>query len=339
MIRSEVVGQPLTDAACMDAELERDCRALAETAAFRILDDRLIVRVTGDDRVPFFHGMCSNDIKAAKPGAVVPALFLTERAHVIGECFIWVDQNALVVETDLGSWPHSREQLERLLVADDVEMEDVPMEGVLHIEGPRAAGALEAAKFAVSAMAPWTFAGVTGGMLGRVARSGTDGFSLIGDRQLLDETARRLQAGGAVAVSAQALEIVRVENGVARVGLDATEKTIALEARLERAISFNKGCYVGQETVERATARGGIKKKLFGLRFPERGVEPGAALLLEGKEFGHVSSSVISPRLGAIGLGILHHSAWKEGTKLLVRDALGETVAVVSEIPFKPNFK
>ena len=63
------------------------------------------------------------------------------------------------------------------------------------------------------------------------------------------------------------LETIRIENGVARVGVDTTDKTIALEARLNRAISFNKGCYLGQETIERATARGGLKKRMFGLKF------------------------------------------------------------------------
>ncbi len=333
------MNEPVADTAPVDASLERGCRALAESAGLRLLADRLIVRVTGEDRVAFFHGMCSNDLRGARPGAVVPALFLTEHAHVVGECFIWVEADTLLVETGRNSWPRARQRLERLLVADDVEMEEADALAVLHIEGPRAQAMLSAAGFAAGLLNPWTFLNCPAGILGRVARSGNDGFSLLGERQALDGVARRLKAHHAVAVSAQALDVVRVENGLAGVGADTTEKTIALEARLERAISFHKGCYVGQETIERVTARGGLKQKLFGLRFPERGVEPGAALLLEGKEVGRVSSPVVSPRLGAIGLGILHHSAWRPGAALVAKDSKGETSAVVSELPFDPSPK
>ena len=136
-------------------------------------------------------------------------------------------------------------------------------------------------------------------------------------------------------ITADTLDIVRVEHGLARVGVDTSEKTIALEARLDYAISFNKGCYLGQETIERATARGGLRKKLFGLRvtgdtLPARG----DAIMLEGKEVGRLTSVVRSPRFGVIGLSILHHSAWAVGTGVTIADAGGELAASVSELPF-----
>jgi folate-binding Fe-S cluster repair protein YgfZ len=113
----------LSPAISLDAEYA----ALREGAGFRLLDDRMIVRVTGDDRVSFFHGMCSADVKTAHTGDVVPALFLTEHAHVIGEFLIWVEEGALTLETELSAWPHEKEHLEKLLVADDVEMEEFQM--------------------------------------------------------------------------------------------------------------------------------------------------------------------------------------------------------------------
>ena len=122
--------------------LEAEYGALTERVGFRLLDDRMIVRVTGDDRVSFFHGMCSADVKGAHPGDVVPALFLTEHAHVIGDAFIWFEEGALTLETDLTAWPREKEHLEKLLVADDVEMEEFHPLSILHVEGPRAADAL-----------------------------------------------------------------------------------------------------------------------------------------------------------------------------------------------------
>jgi folate-binding protein YgfZ len=123
---------------------------------------------------------------------------------------------------------------------------------------------------------------------------------------------------------------------LARVGVDATEKTIALEARLERGISYNKGCYVGQETVERATARGGVKKRLYGLRIAAGRVpQAGAAAWLEGKEVGGLTSVAQSPRLGVVGLGIMHHSAWKPGATVTLKDGVGETLAEICDLPFE----
>lgn len=308
--------------------------ALRQGAGFRLLGDRMIVRVTGDDRIAFFHGMCSADVKGAKAGDVVPALFLTEHAHLIGDLFIWVEADALTLETDASAWPREKEHLEKLLVADDVEMEELDAQGVLHVEGPRAADMLSAVGIdEAHALKPWRCSKSGNTVLGRIARFGADGFSLLGARVVLEEVANKLARGGALPVSTAALDIIRVEHGIAQAGVDTGEKTIALEARLQRSISFSKGCYLGQETIERATSRGGLKKKMFGLRF-DAPVPAGTELILDGKEVGRVSSAVMSPRLGAIGLAILHHSAWTPGTALLARDAKGDVKAVVMELPF-----
>ncbi len=309
-------------------------RALTEGVGFRLLDDRVVVRVVGDDRVSFFHGMCSADVKGARPGDILPALFLTEHAHVIGEFLIWVEQDALVLETAASAWPREKEHLEKLLVADDVEMEEMPSLGILHAEGPSAPDVLSSVEIAgAHALKPWQCSKSINGVIGHVARFGSDAFSLLGERTFLNDIAKRLSDAGAIAVSEATLDVVRIEHGLATVGVDATEKTIALEARLQRSISFNKGCYLGQETIERATARGGLKKKLFGLRF-EHPIAEGSALLLDGKEVGRVTSAVQSPRLGAIGLAILHHSAWRPDLELMAHDASGDGKAIVSELPF-----
>lgn len=314
--------------------LEAQWRALTDSAGFRLLEDRTVVRVTGDDRVTFFHGMCSADVKGARPGSILPALFLTEHAHVIADLFIWVEEDALMLETGRSEWPREREHLDHLLVADDVEMEEVEGTSILHVEGTRAAEMLAEIEISgAAAMAPWSCSKSVNCVMGRVPRFGADAFSLLGDHSVLRGIAQRLQSAGATAVDPEALDIVRVEHGLAKPGIDMTEKTIALEARLEPAISFNKGCYLGQETVERATARGALKKRLFGLRL-ERRIEPGASLMLAGKEVGRATSPVLSPRFGPIALAILHHSAWNPGMVLEARDSGGKCSATVSEIPF-----
>ncbi len=117
--------------------------------------------------------------------------------------------------------------------------------------------------------APWSFIEAGSSLVGNLPRYGGPAVSVIVPRDSLDSTIAAILAKvpGSRRIDASMLETIRIENGVARVGVDTTDKTIALEARLNRAISFNKGCYLGQETIERATARGGLKKRMFGLKF------------------------------------------------------------------------
>ena len=305
------------------------------------LFERTLIRVVGDDRVPFLHGMCSNDIKNARPGAIVPALFLTEHAHLIAEFFAWVDDDSILIEIDQAAWSRAREHLEKLLVADDVEFEDCPDTVVVDVEGPRAAEAVQATKDVVVAEKwRWTRAGEIS--IGNLPRFGAPACTILMPRQGVTELLSSIESLGADfrPIGTEAIDIVRVENGIARVGVDSTDKTIALEARLNRAISFDKGCYVGQETIERATARGGLKKKLCGLVVEgDRVPALNMSARFEGKEVGRLTSAVVSPRLGIIGLAILNHSVWKPGTRLTIADIAGDLGAEVSDIPFPQGLK
>jgi tRNA-modifying protein YgfZ len=273
--------------------------------------------------------MCTGDVKGARPGTILPSLFLTEHAHVIADSFIWVTGDALILDIDAEAWTRTRAHLEKLLVADDVEFEDAGDLTVLDVEGPAALDAT-----AATSLAEWRFAERGGSLVGNLPRYGGPAASVIAPRDSIDSTITEILAKvpGAHRIEPSVLETIRIENGIAQVGVDTTDKTIALEARLNRAISFNKGCYLGQETIERATARGGLKKRMFGLKFNTADAPAaGTVLSLDGKEVGRVTSSVRSPRFGAIGLAILHHSAWTPGIGLRVGEG-GD--AAVSELPF-----
>jgi folate-binding protein YgfZ len=327
----------LTESSNSHPIAEREYRALTAGAGYRILDDRIVVRFTGDDRASFLHGMCTNDIKGLRPGSLLYALFLTEHAHAIADGFVWATNDALLIEADRESWPRTRTHLEKLLVADDVEIAEDDGLAVIDVEGPAASEILRR-MVSGAAPEPWRYVRAGEALIGNVARVGAAGFTILAPRHPrgASEDAIAAGLGAAIAVGAEALDTVRIENGIAKVGVDTNDKTIALEARFESGISFNKGCYLGQETIERATARGGLKKRLFGLRFEGSRVPAlDAAILLDGKEVGHVTSAALSPRFGAIGLSILHHSAWTSGTRVEVRDGSNGVGAVVSDLPFK----
>jgi folate-binding protein YgfZ len=154
---------------------------------------------------------------------------------------------------------------------------------------------------------------------------GVPGFHVFGDVRL-----------DAPRVDDAAWEVLRVEAGRPRYGVDVDEDRLILEAGMDDAVSLTKGCYLGQEVVARATARGHINRKLVGLRLSDGPATPGAKLSGPGRDdAGLVTSSVVSPRFGPIALGYVHRTLWDEGTELKVHDPAGERTAKVSALPFK----
>jgi folate-binding protein YgfZ len=159
------------------------------------------------------------------------------------------------------------------------------------------------------------------------------GFDVLFEADAADALRAALVKAGAVEVSEDTLEIVRVEGGRPRYGLDLDETTIPQEAALnERAVSFTKGCYVGQETVARLHYKGKPNRHLRGLRLSEP-VEPGVELRLGERPVGHLGSSVLSPAFGPIGLALVRREA-EPGAALDVGHRGAR--ATVTELPFKP---
>jgi folate-binding protein YgfZ len=319
------------------AEAILEYKAIKSTAGFRLLDDRLVARVSGDDRISFMHGMCTADIKKLSPGSVAAALFLTERAHVIADCFIYSLETTFWMECDRKTWPTVRAHLERLLVADDVELEELASLAVLDIEGPAAREALGAVfQGAATSFEPCRHVQGDHLRIANLPRYGEPAFSVIGEATHIAAAVDQIKNSRHVReVSAETLNIIRIENGIARVGTDTDQRTLALEARFEQAIALNKGCYIGQETIERATARGALKRRLYGLRIIGDEVPLcGALIKVDGKEVGRLSSVTQSPGYGIIGIAILHHSAWSKGCRVSISDETGTVAGTVCELPF-----
>jgi folate-binding protein YgfZ len=328
----------MTSVSAENHRVADEYEAVRDAAAIRYVEQSIFVRVTGDDRISFFHGMCTADIKSLKPGSLTRALLLTERAHIIGEFTVYAMQdNSLMLEIERAAWPAVRTNLEKFLVADDVEFEELDSLGAIDLEGREAVRIAAALASDAAGLEPWRHLTAERFVIANAPQLGVPGFSVAAQRDEIPELIGRIQAQNPSIgeLSADTLELLRVEQGIARIGVDTNDKTLALEARLDFAISFNKGCYVGQETVERATARGALKRRLYGLKITSAEIPPqGAPLMLDGKDVGRLSSVVRSPALGVIGLSILHHSAWKPGTEVALGDGLDGS-AIVSELPFE----
>lgn len=294
----------------------------------------------GKDRVRFLQGMVTNDVQKLGPGQGCHALALTAKGRIVADLVLYRDEDALFAECDPGPAEPVRAALDRYVITDDVTIAAVPPEEVaeLGVAGVAAAAALGAAGLDVAGLEPYGHR-VHGAL--RVAQSpelGLPGFHVFGPPASLASLADRLREGGAIDLTAEELDVLSLEAGRPRFGVDFTDDVLPVEVGYEDAISFQKGCYVGQEVVVRATARGAVKHKIVGLLVDGDDVPaPRAPVSAEARaDAGHVTRAARSPTLGRIlALAYLWRDVWEPGTP--VRVALPgdrSATATVAALPF-----
>lgn len=316
------------------------------TAALFDLSFRGCLRFTGSDRVAFLHNMTSNDVRALLPGQGCRVTILTQQSRVVAEGHVLCAADALLLEIDLRAKTRVRAHLERYLVADDVEIDDASDAGaMLGVAGPRA---VDVVRRAIGGEPPagdvaHSTAAVAGAPV-RVVRlswSGDDGFAVLAPRESAETVWRAVaEAGasfGARPAGMLAFDVLRVEAGIPWVGVDVDDSTLVLESGLERGVSFQKGCYLGQEVVERQSARGHVNRRLVGLRFESDAVpRAGAAVRAADSDVGRVTSAVFSPTLGrAIALAMLKRPAFEPATAIEVDHAPEPLRGEVVALPFR----
>jgi folate-binding protein YgfZ len=340
----------LTDATRLGAEYA----ALTEGCGLLDRSERGKLALSGLDAKTFLAGQVTNDTEALEPGEGCYAAFLTHKGKMLGDLRILdvspasgehagadsdpdsdsgsVSVSAseeLVLDTERVALQALFDMIRKFKIGYELELHKRTVErGLLSLIGPEAAriAAAEALPAAEHANAPVRIDG-----LAALAVRTDTGVDLICDAAPTAKLAEALRERGAAPVSEQATEIVRVERGRPRYGVDMDETTIPQEAGLnERAVSFTKGCYVGQETVARLYYRGRPNRLLRGLRLSEP-IPAGAELRLGEKPVGHLSSAVLSPAFGPIGLGLVRREA-QVGASLSVGD--GDLSATVVELPF-----
>ena len=309
--------------------------ALREGAAVVDLGFRTVVRATGADRAAFLQGMLTNDVASLVPGTGCAALLLTIQGRVTADVRVAALEDALLLDVDVCARAALVEALEKLIIADDVELGE-PGEplALIGVEGPGAARLLpDGARLAPYAHAVVTLAGVAV-RAQRASEVRGPGFVLHVPAARAAAVWDALVAAGARPCGMEALESRRVEVGVPRIGVDMDGATLALEVPVEDAISATKGCYLGQEVVARGTARGHVNRRLVGLRLEGPEPPPGAPLVRDGKEVGRLTSVARSFAAGGLAaLGFVRRECWEAGTALQVRHGQAVTVARVAELP------
>ena len=302
----------------------------------RSADGRL--RVTGADRAAWLQGLLTNDIAALKPGDGCYAAYLTPQGRMISDVRVLARADHMLLDVPASQKAAVLERLSTFIIMEDVAIEDATDTiARLALHGPASASLL-ASIAGVDVAALGEHANVearVGEQSVLIAGSrdlGVIGFDVYGSREMLATLRPALIEHGAEHIDDEAWHTLRIEAGRPLFGVDMTTDTIPLEAGIEdRAISFTKGCYVGQEIIIRVMHRGGgrVARKLVGLRADGAVIE-GAAILSGDRSIGQVTSAAHSPRLDAwIAMGYVHRDFADDGTTVTV----GNASARVTKLP------
>lgn len=334
-----------TELAADFGDVEAEWRRGSSAAGIFDLAFRSALCFRGDDRQTFLHNLLSNDVASLRPGQGCHAALLTQQSRVVADAFVFCRAQSVRMELDRALAERSRAHLEKYLVADDVEIEDLgATEAAIGVFGPRAAEVLAAAGAALPSERFAHLDGAIGGVpvwIARTDASGDLGYEIVTVPERAAELLDRLLAAGepfgAGLGGMRALDVLRLEAGIPWPGIDFDDQHLVLEAGLEHAIHFQKGCYLGQEIVERASARGQVNRRLVGLRLS--GTEAparGAAITSGTVRRGEVTSAVFSFHDRApIALGYLRREAANPGQRLEVEVPSGTAAAEIAPLPFR----
>jgi folate-binding protein YgfZ len=321
------------------ADFAAEYRALRETVALVDTNFRAFFSFTGPDRQRYVNAILTSNVRDLKPGQGAVGMLLNPQGHIMAEVETFAREETILASSHAMIRERTFATFEKFIIMDDVTLEDVTAAtGTLDLAGPRAAALLAELGLKNFADLPiLAHVEISVGQIPcRAVRrefAGEAAATLIAGREQLaalwGELAERVRMHGGAPAGMEAVNSIRLECGIPWFGHDYDDKQIPHEARLEHShINYEKGCYTGQEIVERVRSRGHANRRLTELRF--MGTEapaPGAKLLLGGNEVGSVTSSAFSPTLGqAIGLGYLRREHSAVGTRL---DASGIPAEVI----------
>jgi len=326
---------------------EDDYRRLVTEAAFVELPGRTLLRIAGRDRAGWFHNFCTAEIQGLRPGQGSEAFVLDARGRIQGHGLVAVDAEAITFDTVPEQAAPVIRHLERYIIREDVHLVDAsPETSWLLVTNPHASPfttdwptmLYDWASFRAMELRPPSKSADGNASesvsIQKVAICGEANWLVRGNVDAIGVMAAGLAARGIAAASFEAFDAARIEFGFPLYGVDFSSDNFPQEIRRDdRAISFRKGCYLGQETVARIDALGHVNRLLVGVRFFGATVPPVPVELVSGgKPVGAVSSSAWSPALGApVGLAIVRRSAAEPGTEL--ESPAGRAVVVPLPMP------
>ncbi len=296
-----------------NTDWQADNHALTTACGVISLIDWTQVQLTGKDRVTFLHNMCSNDIRRLEPGHSCEAFCTDVKGKILAHVLVMAAADRLQLLTVPGQAEHIIKHLDRYIIREDVQLADVAADHTWnYVVGPRAANVSVTADLVVKCDLLWP-----GGFLVRTANAASHSFEAL---PIVD-------------TGSPAWTALRVESGWPLFGTDFDESHLPQEIdRNRQAISFTKGCYLGQETIARIDALGHVNKKLVLVKFAgAQLLSVGMKLTSGGQEVGAVTTSTWSPQFaGPTALAFVRRSSNDVGTKLQSAAGQAEVVPPLS---------
>ena len=302
-------------------DVRAEFHALLSGCGLYDLSWRAKIAVTGGDRVRWMNGMVSNNVRDLAPGHAVYAFMLNAQGRIQADLYVFQRGESLLVDTETAQREKVLQLFDRYIIADDVEIADVSDKmAALGLTGPQSREMLERAGVVVPELAHLQFAEVTWEHAGRrttvtLLRSGEEAresWQVWTSPELLSILRGWLITEGARPVGATALNLFRIARGIPQFGVDIRDRDLPQETGQTRALNFTKGCYLGQEIVERIRSRGAVHRQFTAFAVEGEMPEPGAKIIADEKEVGEITSAVILPPLGGdrtVALGYLRHEA------------------------------
>jgi folate-binding protein YgfZ len=274
--------------------------ALRNRAAWLDLSARGKIKLTGEDRARLLHAMTTNHIQQLTPGSGCYAFFLNDKGRVLSDANVLCRPDYFLLDVE----PETREplyqHLDRFIIADDVTLEDTTdATATIALEGPQALDVIERAGAPVPE-AEYSSLDWGACVVARLNSTGSLGFFIFAPIAEKSALISRLEAAGAEPADAEAARVVRLEHGKPRYSEDISDRFLAQEANQAHALHFSKGCYLGQEIVERVRSRGQIHRMLKSVILDTtEAPEPGAKLQIDGAA-AEVTSAAYSPGLNKV---------------------------------------
>ena len=310
------------------------------------LSHRGRLRLTGSDRAAYLHRIISNDVEGLSVGEGNYATILTNRGKIIADMNVYVFEDSIGIETNAETTLSLYQELDKYLIADDVTIEDfTERTGAVGVHGPKSAELLqEVFGFDVGCLSEHH--SIVGEIEGRwivcvrANETGEVGYNLCTASEsmewLWDTILTKGRTFGTEPVGLTSLNSLRIEAGIPKFGAELDDSIFPGEAELEQAISFEKGCYIGQEIVARMEYRGHPNRLLRGFEVADDTPPQIGDRLFDGdKDIGWLTSAIVSPTLGkTIGMGYIRVAFTDEGSQVEVQTADSRVAATVRLLPF-----
>jgi folate-binding protein YgfZ len=330
---------PAADFGNARAEFE----ALLSGCAIYDLSARSKIVLTGSDRVRWLNGMVTNNIRDLAVGRGVYAFLLNPQGHILGDLYAYNRGESLMIESERSQSSKLLATFEHYIIMDDVEVNDVSEKlTAIGIAGPKAREVLRAVGFEIPPLEPLQLVDVTWQNVAltvvRGDNASVESYELWLSPNQVAPLRYELIKAGATPSGTTALELLRIAAGIPRYGQDIRERDLPQETEQQRAVHFSKGCYIGQEIVERIRSRGNVHRKFTG--FEVQGPLPtmGATIQADGRDIGEITSTASLPLAGgdrAVALGYIRREAATPGTQLQA----GGSQLSVAALPFSGIFR